>query len=230
MRQDFYVYEHRRADTGAVFYVGKGCGRRATNYSKRNRHWKSVANEAGGVDVKFIAREIDEEFSFLVEQEYIDLLKRQNIQLANLTVGGEGLSGAVFTEEHKRKIAATKIGKSRPPEVVNRMKASKTGKNTGADNPFYGRKHSEETKARLRIASSSRTHTEEAKQKIRASAQATWAKMSKTRPVLCLTNGVIYPSLNQAATQLGLHRRCITMVCNREMHHTAGLKFEWSKK
>jgi hypothetical protein len=230
MEQNFYVYEHRRKDTGAVFYVGKGCGRRAGNFSSRNRLWKQMAADAGGASVGYVVDKVDEEFSFLVEQEYIDKLRRIGVKLANLTDGGEGNSGAVLTDEHKRKIAAAKIGKKRPPEVTAKMRATKTGKNTGADNPFFGRRHSEATIARLRVTSGSRTHTEDAKRRIKESAQATWSKLPKTRPVLCLTNGVTYPSLNQAANQLGLHRRCITMVCNKEMHHTAGMKFEWGKK
>lgn len=230
MKQDFYVYEHRRKDTGAVFYVGKGCGQRAKNFSRRNQYWKRVAAKAGGVEVNFVAKEIDQELSFLVEREYIDLLKRFGASLTNLTDGGEGCAGAVFTEEHKRKIAAAKIGKPRPAEVTAKMRASKTGKNTGVDNPFFGRHHSEETKAKLRITSGSRTHTEDAKRRIKESLKVTWATMQRTRPVHCISNGIIYFSINEAARQLGLQRRCITMVCNGEMHHTAGLKFEWSKK
>jgi len=42
----FYVYEHTRNDTGLVFYVGKGNGKRL-NVGKngggsRNRYWKHI--------------------------------------------------------------------------------------------------------------------------------------------------------------------------------------------
>ena len=35
----FYVYTHRRASNGVVFYVGKGHGRRAYVKSHRGKWW-----------------------------------------------------------------------------------------------------------------------------------------------------------------------------------------------
>jgi hypothetical protein len=225
---DFYVYEHRRADTGAVFYVGKGCKDRALSFSNRNKHWRQVFGEAGGVTVGYVAKNLCEEFALFVEQECIDVLKRRGTQLANITAGGDGLSGMVFSEEHKRKIAAAKLGKPRDKDVVARMRATKKGRGTGAQNAFYGRRHSEKTKALLRQISGSRTHSEDSKAKIKKAVLRVAQTWSLSRPVRCLDNNTVYFSLNEAARQLGLHRRCITMVCNKEMHHTAGYKFEWS--
>jgi len=42
-----YIYLHRRNDTGEVFYVGKGTGKRATETHSRNSHWHNVVNKAG---------------------------------------------------------------------------------------------------------------------------------------------------------------------------------------
>jgi len=231
MTTGFYVYEHRRKDSGMVFYVGKGCGRRAVVSDRRSAHWKSVVAKSGGFEVCHLVTGVDEELSLLAEIEAIDKYRRIGVRLVNKTDGGEGTSGFcyVMQDEHKRKIAAARIGKPRPREMVERMRAAKTGRNTGADNPFYGKRHTEETRAILRAKSGSRTHTDEAKQKIKQSALKAYEKHPKSRAVHCLTNGVTYFSLSDAARQLGLHRRCITMVCNKEMHHTAGLKFEWSK-
>ena len=230
--QKFYVYEHIRPDTGAVFYVGKGCRYRATAYSRRSQHWNNVVAKAGGREVRYLATDIDEELAYLCEQEAIDQYKRIGISLINKTDGGGGSNGFRFTmtEEHKRKIAAAKTGVPRPKEVVERMKASKKGKLTGADNPFFGKHHSEKTKQLLRKSKEGFSHTEEAKAKIKEALVRTYSTHSKSKPVFCTTNGVTYFSLNDAARQLGLHRRCITMVCNKEMHHTAGYKFEWSAK
>lgn len=42
---DYYVYVHRRKDTGEVFYVGKGRKYRWLSKSGRNKIWKSVVSE-----------------------------------------------------------------------------------------------------------------------------------------------------------------------------------------
>ena len=58
----FYVYEHVRNDTGQVFYVGKGSGRRAYYSSGRNKHWHRIVNKHG-FSVTILAREICEELA-----------------------------------------------------------------------------------------------------------------------------------------------------------------------
>ena len=44
---NFYVYQHRRADDGGIFYVGKGKGKRAGERAKRNPFWKNIAAKHG---------------------------------------------------------------------------------------------------------------------------------------------------------------------------------------
>ena len=43
---EFYTYFHTRNDTGKVFYVGKGKGRRA-HEPGRNPHWKNIVAKHG---------------------------------------------------------------------------------------------------------------------------------------------------------------------------------------
>jgi hypothetical protein len=125
----YYVYQHKKADTNEIFYVGKGkCGR-AFNTTKRNPYWKNVASKHG-FKVEFIANDIDEEFAFLIEKEAIDLFKRKNISLVNLTDGGEGTSGLVHSVEHKEK-----------------LKGNRYGESTWGIN-FKGKTHSDEQKAK----------------------------------------------------------------------------------
>ena len=42
----FYTYVHRTADTGSVFYVGKGKGQRAYTKFNRTKFWTHVASSA----------------------------------------------------------------------------------------------------------------------------------------------------------------------------------------
>jgi len=101
----------------------------------------------------------------------------------NLTMGGEGSSGWIPTEETKRNISKSLTGRKLPLDV--RQKIGKAGKgriftdehkkklseaNSGEKNPMYGKHLSEETKRKLSDALSGENHpmwgkyhTEEAK-------------------------------------------------------------------
>lgn len=50
------------------------------------------------------------------------------------------------SEETKRKISASNTGKKYSAESIEKMRQAHKGKQTGPDNPFYGRKHKDETK------------------------------------------------------------------------------------
>lgn len=38
----YYVYRHIRPDTGEVFYIGIGGGKRANSIFNRNIYWKNI--------------------------------------------------------------------------------------------------------------------------------------------------------------------------------------------
>lgn len=69
----YLVYQHRRRDTGEIFYVGQGTPKRAYEdvRNRRNENWKRVAEEAGGFDVEILADGLDREESLRIEAEYI---------------------------------------------------------------------------------------------------------------------------------------------------------------
>lgn len=125
----YYVYQHRKADTNEVFYVGKGVGDRAYKERSRNDYWKRIVAKHG-YKVAFIAKDLTEELAFLVEAETINLYKRLNIKLSNMTDGGEGASGYRHTEQHKQKMVGNQYGK-----LVKQ-------------NGFKGKTHSDEQKAK----------------------------------------------------------------------------------
>ena len=130
---EFYVYVHRRADTGVPFYVGKGKGDRCTRATSRNRHWHNVVAKAGAFEVEVVVDRLDEELAFLAEIELIDKLCQCGVKLVNATSGGEGVCG--FTrkpppEEIERR-AASNRGKKRTPEQCERIAAAKRGHGVG---------------------------------------------------------------------------------------------------
>jgi hypothetical protein len=162
MTTGFYVYEHRRKDSGMVFYVGKGCGQRAKNFNNRGRYWDNVAKAAGGVVVTYPVANVDEELSLLAEVELIDAYRKRGIRITNITDGGEGTTGRVASEETKRRIGEANkhtpkargekhgmYGKRHPPEVMQKISEARKGMFAGERHPLYGKHHTEETRKKI---------------------------------------------------------------------------------
>jgi len=141
--QDFYVYEHRKATTGEVFYVGKGVGRRAWFTYTRSRHWKNIAAKHGVV-VEIVMDGLQDWFALELEQQIIAMHGRQDCGfgcLINLTDGGEGVAGRIMPDEQRRNLSAAKstpesiskniavhLGRKRSLETRAKQSAAKLGK------------------------------------------------------------------------------------------------------
>jgi hypothetical protein len=90
MINSFYVYLHRRATDGKIFYVGKGFGKRAWVTNNRdNNHWKRIARKYG-FTVQIAAAGLTENRAFEIEKDMILFFGRDN--LCNMTDGGEGVA------------------------------------------------------------------------------------------------------------------------------------------
>jgi group I intron endonuclease len=149
---NFYIYQHRKADTNEIFYVGKGKGTRLNQSKGRNQYWHRVVAKHGFVAEK-IADHLDEELAFLAEMECIDLYRRRGIQLVNHTDGGEGVSGYKHTEQHKAKLKGNTfgkgsmsfLGKKHTEESCQKMSYARIGNKNK-----LGKKISEESKEKMR--------------------------------------------------------------------------------
>lgn len=83
---------------------------------------------------------------FQKEIQYILNLRNQNFKLYNITNGGEGVGGYIHSNETRQKISRSNKGK------LSGNKHPMFGKgNTilGINNPFYGKKHSDDTKNKM---------------------------------------------------------------------------------
>lgn len=89
---DFYVYVHKKKTTGEVFYVGKGCGKRAWVESKRNAHWKRVRDKHG-IIVEIVIDRIQEWYAYEIEAELTLRygLAHEGGKLVNKIHGGWGV-------------------------------------------------------------------------------------------------------------------------------------------
>jgi len=200
---NFYIYEHIRPDTGMVFYVGKGCGKRLNcgkaGGSNRNNHWKAVVAKAGGFDARKLVENIDEEIAFLVEEERIDQLNRIGFNLTNKTLGGcGGIKGYSHTEKTKKKIAETR---AKTYKKENHHRFGKFGKN----NPMYGFKQSAEARKGMSDNCSMKR-------------PEVVAKISGEKAILAKTveyNGQVFKTINDLAKHLGVKRSTVGVWIHR---------------
>lgn len=137
IEMDFYVYVHKRATDGSVFYVGKGHKNRAYNKANRNRYWHNIVNKHGYL-VEIIQSNMKECDAFDLEKNLISKYGRD--RLCNLTDGGEGSSGYVPSLETRLKLAEKSKRKHSPESIEKTASAHR------------GSKRSDESKERMRIA------------------------------------------------------------------------------
>ena len=110
---EYYTYAYLRED-GSPYYIGKGKGNRA--YKKGSRVFSPPPKNR----IILLKQNITEEEAFKHEIYMISIFGRKDLGtgiLHNKTNGGDGVSGAKLpkTEEHKKKISNSHIGKKRNP-------------------------------------------------------------------------------------------------------------------
>ena len=152
----FYVYEHWRPDKNECFYVGKGCGKRARNFTRgTNKRYRNIVQKLArnGLvpEVRLIAQGLAEEEALSLEMQTIAKYGRAQTAggtLVNRTDGGDGPLGMVFTPKTIAKMSAAKKGKKRSADHCERMAIYMKN-----NNPFRGRTHTLETLAKISAAS-----------------------------------------------------------------------------
>lgn len=160
---DYYTYAFLRGD-GTPYYIGKG--RKGRIHDKRGRPCGYPNDKSR---VIFLKKNLTEEEAFKHERYMISIYGRKDLGegiLQNKSDGGEGPSGHTPTLETRKKISESKIGENNPSY-------GKTGENAF----HYGKRHSEETKKKLRERNTGekshrygKKHSEETKEKMRESA------------------------------------------------------------
>ena len=102
----YYVYIHRRSSDNRVFYVGKGCGRRAFRGDRtaRSGKWLNVANKHEW-SVEIVFDSLTEDEAYELEVETIKEFKHFNEPLVNHNNGGHGGKPALYTKQMGEKIS-----------------------------------------------------------------------------------------------------------------------------
>ncbi len=215
IKEEFYVYLHKKADNGEPFYVGKGKGLRAYSAKHRSNWWTNVTTKHG-CDVVIIDNNLSEGDAFELEVFLISELGRADLglgPLVNMTNGGDGISGYKFTEEQRKRLSDTHKGK----EYNSPLKK-------GSDNHMYGVKQSQDTinKRRLSLIGKKRSDIVKEQQSIRMTgtklSQDTKDKIAKIKckKVICYTDNGFYKefdSLSDGASHFNIHITNISCCC-----------------
>ena len=137
-----YTYAHYKPN-GSIFYIGKGSGDRAYRTNHRNRYWKNIVAKHGSYTVDILARWKTHEEALSHEILLISCFKDMGCELANLTIGGEGVVGYKHTIESLAKMSASAIGRSNPTKGIKR------------------KPHTDETKRQMSVAKLGKSKTEQ---------------------------------------------------------------------
>ena len=139
---DYYTYAYLREDK-TPYYIGKGRGKRI--YSKT----RTINAPRDKSRILLLKKGLTEAEAFKHEVYMIFVFGRKDLGtgiLRNRTNGGEGSSGAVRSEEAKKKMSAAKSGKNHPQfgapkteEQKKKQSVAMSGKYTGEKHSQYGR-------------------------------------------------------------------------------------------
>jgi len=207
-----YVYQHIRIDTNTIFYVGigsdeKGHYSRAKRKSGRSKYWNNIVGKTE-YRIEIIKDNISWDEAKVIEQKMIKDIGRD--QLCNLTDGGDGVLG--WCPSNKTR------------EIWSKQRKGKA--------TFSGKKHSEESKKIMSEkkkgnipANKGVPMTEEQKNKISESRKG--KPSSRRKKVMCIENGVIYNSCEEAERELGLPKSGVNRAASGIRKHTGGFHFKF---
>jgi len=170
----YYTYGHYKADSKELFYIGKGKGNRAHERDSRSDFWRNIVNKHNYI-VEIFADWPTEKEAFEHEKFLIQCFRELTV-LCNLTNGGDGCSGYIWTKEQKSKLkdrTPFMLGKSWSKEVKEKISVAQKGKKRNS----HSFEHCEKIAKALKDKPKSQLHIE--KMKINAIQQG---KVLKTCP------------------------------------------------
>ncbi len=228
IKPTYYIYEHRRADTGEVFYVGKGTRtenhkyQRAHYAAKRNTIWRNVVAKADGYTVEIIADFFSEHDCFAEECRRIEAYGRKvdGGQLVNLTKGGDGHSGLPISQAARAKLVAANSGKNHPnwgkklsPETCEKKSASMKA----SDKSLLGKKLPAAWVANLSAAKMGNKNPMHGK---------TGADHPNSRKIIDAETGLEYASVTLAAEAAGVKMKTLYNYLNGHRPNTTSMRFK----
>lgn len=132
---NYYVYLHRKKDTGVIFYVGKGKVNRYKSFSGRNLHWHNTVKKHGIIS-NIIKNNVPEHEALELEEFIIETIGLNYLCNKNYFNGGK--SGYTHSKTSKEKMSNAKKGHTPWNKGKKYLEASI--RMQGINNPMYGKK------------------------------------------------------------------------------------------
>ena len=178
----WFIYTLSDPVSNDVRYVGWcfNTKRRLSQHIQRAKSEKThKANWINQLAARGLAPRMDvvevgtEDWAF-AEKKWIAFYRGKGLDLVNLTDGGEGVTGLVFSAASREKMATAKKGRKLTPEHIKKVADALRGKKrteesmAGSRKALTGRVVSQETREKIRASLIGRKHTDEAREKISA--------------------------------------------------------------
>lgn len=175
----------------------------------------------------------------VLEKEYIEYHNAcDSKDYYNIASGGDGGNTLAGKSEKEMRLFKERCSENNKGE--NNYWHGKGELLKGEKNPFYGRKHSEETKLRLKKINLGKHPSEESRQKMsksgrgRKHSQESKLKMSKNTKtkikIICVTTGDVYESACEASRKTGISRSNISACCRNKLKSAGGMVWEYLDK
>ena len=223
MEKSYYVYIHTNL-TNNKKYIGITCqepklrwGHNGNTYKgKCPVFWNAIQKYGwNGFSHEIVASDLTREEACDMEIELIKEYQTQERKFGyNILEGGTAPAiPPEVREKMSKAMMGNKNGLGKPCSEEKKKKISDAQK---------GRKLTEEHKKLLSLAKKGTTHappSEETRRKI--------SDAHKKKPVICKETGVVYPSIQQCARELGIEATCICACCRGRTKSIKGLHFEY---
>jgi hypothetical protein len=179
------------------------------NKTKHHKCWNKAIKEGNQPEIIILEETNGDKINDL-EKWYIAYFKSIGVKLTNLTIGGDGLQGHIFSKEHKDRISKTKIFQKRTNTIEhnNILKMANNHPRT------------EEFKQKMKIIRTGTKWSDEVKNKISKSNKGKHNDNNRQKQIIQmdLSNNIIntFNSISEAAISINPYKfksLCSSIEC-----------------
>lgn len=135
-----YIGQSRNIERRRKEYSQKGCPKQRKLFSSLVKYgWDTHKFEV----LMNVSENVPQNIFDDIEQAYMDFYRNSGYELMNIKEGG---SNGPHSEETRKRMSLKKIGRKLSESTLKKHRERMLGKN----NPFYNKKHSEETRKKMR--------------------------------------------------------------------------------